>query len=164
MFGEGTKIPQARQHSQKWKQRTKAPILRPPDAKNWLIGKDSEAGKDWRQKEKGTTENEMLGWHHWLDGHEFEQVAGVGDGQGSLACCSPWHCKESDTTEQLNWRSHKLYGVAKRRKKKIPEHEKLCRAKTPGYTISRQQGRKEVGDLQMKRTLRDRLAKFSVWK
>ena len=73
-----------------------------PVAKNWLIGKDPDAGKDWRQ-EKGMTEDEMIGWHHWLNGHEFEQGLGVGDGQGSLACCSPWGCKESDTTEPLNW-------------------------------------------------------------
>ena len=79
------------------------PILWPPDAKNWLIGKDLDAGKDWRQEEKGMTEEEMVGWHHQLDGHEFEQAPGVGDGQGSLACCSPWDCKESDTTELLNW-------------------------------------------------------------
>ena len=65
------------------------PILRPLDAKNWLIGKDPDAGKDWRQEEKGTTEDEMVGWHHWLDGHGFEQALGVGEGQGSLACCSP---------------------------------------------------------------------------
>ena len=80
-----------------------APILWPPDAKNWLLGKDPNAGKDWRQEEKRTTEDEMVGWHHRLDGHEFEQAPGVGDGQGSLACCSPWGRKESDTTEQLNW-------------------------------------------------------------
>ena len=73
------------------------------DAKNWLIGKDPSAGKDWRQEEKGATEDEMVGWHHRLNGHGFEQVPGVGDGQGSLACCSPWGHKESDTTEQLNW-------------------------------------------------------------
>ena len=78
------------------------PILRPPDAKSWLIGKDPDAGKDWRQ-EKGMTENETFGRHHWLDGHEFEQAPGVGNGQGSLVCCSPWGCKESDTTEWLNW-------------------------------------------------------------
>ena len=80
-----------------------APILWPPDAKNWLIGKDPDAGKDWRQEEKGTTEDETVGWYHWLDGHEFEQAPGVGDGQGSLACCSPWGLKQSDMTEQLNW-------------------------------------------------------------
>ena len=79
------------------------PIFWPPDAKNWLIGNDSDAGKDWRQEEKGMTEDEMVGWHHRLDGHEFEQVPGVGDGQGSLACYSPWCHKESDMTEQLNW-------------------------------------------------------------
>ena len=67
------------------------------------VEKDPDAGKDWRQEEKGTTEDEMVGWHHWLDGHEFEQAPRVGDGQGSLACCSPWGLKESDTTEWLNW-------------------------------------------------------------
>ena len=78
-------------------------ILWPPDMKNWLLGKDPDAGKDWGQEEKRTTEDEMVGWHHQLNGHEFEEALGVGDGQGSLACCSPWGCKESDTTEQLNW-------------------------------------------------------------
>ena len=80
-----------------------APILWPPDVKNWLIGKDPDAGKDWRQEEKGTTEDEMVGWYHWLNGLEFEQALGVGDGQESLVCCSPWGCKESDTTAQLKW-------------------------------------------------------------
>ena len=80
-----------------------APILWPPDAKNWLIGKDPNAGQDWRQEEKGKTEGEMVGWHHWLNGHEFEQILGVGDGQGSLECCGPWDGKELDTTEWLNW-------------------------------------------------------------
>ena len=79
------------------------PILWPPDAKSWLIWKDPDAGKDWRWKERGTTENEMVGWHHWLNGHEFEQVPGVGDGQGGLVCCSPWGRKGSNTTEQMNW-------------------------------------------------------------
>ena len=78
-----------------------APILWPSDAKFWLIGKDSDAGKDWREEEKGLTEDEMGGRHHQLDGHEFEQALGVGDGQGCLACCSPQGCKESDTTEWL---------------------------------------------------------------
>ena len=72
-------------------------IFWPPDGKNWLMWKDPDAGKDWRQAEKGTTEDEMVGLHHWLNGHEFEQVLGVGDGQGSLVCCSPWGRKESDT-------------------------------------------------------------------
>ena len=79
------------------------PILWPPDVKNWLIGKDPDAGKNWGQEEKGTIEDEMVGWHHWLDGHEFEPAQGVGDKQGSLACCSPWGYKESDMTERLNW-------------------------------------------------------------
>ena len=74
-----------------------------PDRKNWLIGKDPDAGKDWRQEEKGMTVDEMVGWHDWRDGHEFEQAPGVGDGQGSLTCCSPRVCKESDMTEWLNW-------------------------------------------------------------
>ena len=78
-------------------------VLWPPDSKNWLTGKDPDAGKNWEQEEKGTTEDEMVGWHHWLDGHEFEHAPCIGDGQGSLRCCSPWGCKESDTTEQLNW-------------------------------------------------------------
>ena len=73
-----------------------------PDAKNWLTGKDPDTGKDWKQEEKGTTEDKMVRWHHWLDGHEFEQAPGVGDGQGSVVCCSPWGGKESDMTEQLN--------------------------------------------------------------
>ena len=77
--------------------------LWPPDAKNWLIGKDPDAGKDWRQEETGTTEDEMVGWHHQLDECEFEQAPGVGDGQGSLVCCSPWDRKESDMNEWLNW-------------------------------------------------------------
>ena len=79
------------------------PILWLPDAKNWLVGKDPAAGKGWRQEEKGTTEDEMVGWRHQLDGWEFEQVPGVGEGQGSLACCSPWDRTESDMTERLNW-------------------------------------------------------------
>ena len=78
-------------------------ILWPPHAKSWLIGKDPDAGKDWGQEEKGTTENEMVGWHHRLNGHEFRWTPGVGDGQGGLACCNSWGCKESDMTEQLNW-------------------------------------------------------------
>ena len=80
-----------------------APILWPHDAKNWLTGKDPNAGKDWRQEEKGTTEDEMVAWHHWLDGHKFEQALGVGDGQGSLACCNPWGRKDWHTAERLNW-------------------------------------------------------------
>ena len=70
---------------------------------SWLNGKDPDAGRDWGKEEKGTTEDEMAGWHHWLDGHEFEWTPGVGDGQGGLACCDSWGRKESDTTKQLKW-------------------------------------------------------------
>ena len=77
-------------------------ILWPPDV-NWFVWKDPDAGEDWRQEEMGTTEDEMVGWHHQLDGHESEQAPEVGDGQGSLVCCSPWGHKESCTTEWLNW-------------------------------------------------------------
>ena len=79
------------------------PILWPPDAKNWLIWKDPDDGKDWRQAEKGTTEDEIVGWYHRFNGHESEHALGVGDGQGSLACCSVWGHKESDTIERLKW-------------------------------------------------------------
>ena len=78
------------------------PILWLPDVKSWLIWKDFDSGKDWRREEKETTEDEMVGWHHWL-GHEFGSTLGVGDGQGGLECCSEWGRKKSDTTEQLNW-------------------------------------------------------------
>ena len=89
-------------------------MLWPPDVKNWLTGKDPDAGKDWKQEEKGTTEDEMVGWHHRLNGHEFEQALGVGDGQGSLACCSPWSHKESDLTELLNWTNPGWFSWRKR--------------------------------------------------
>ena len=79
-----------------------APILWPPDLKSLLIGKDPDAGKDWRQEEKGVTEDEMVGWHHWLNGHEFEQTLGDTEGQGNLLCCSLWGATESDASERLN--------------------------------------------------------------
>jgi len=79
------------------------PVLWPPHAKSWLIGKNSVAGRDWGQEKKGTTEDEMAGWHHRLNGHEFEWTPGDGDGQGGLACCGSWGREESDTTERLNW-------------------------------------------------------------
>ena len=85
------------------------PILWPPYAKNWLIGKDPDAGKDWRQGEKGMTEDELVGWHHRPNGHELEQALGVVDRQGSLVCCSPWGHKESDKTEWLNWNGGYMY-------------------------------------------------------
>ena len=83
--------------------KAETPVLWPPHVKSWLIGKDSDAGRDWGQEEKGMTENEMAGWHHRLDGCEFEWSPGVGDGQGGLACCDSWGHKESDMTEWLKW-------------------------------------------------------------
>ena len=83
--------------------KAETPALWPPHAKGWHIGKDSDAGRDWGQEEKGTTEDEMARWHHRFDGREFEWTPGVGDGQGGLACCDSWGRKESDTTERLNW-------------------------------------------------------------
>ena len=83
--------------------KAETPVLWPPYVKSWLIGKDPDAGRDWGQEEKGTTEDEMAGWYHRLDGLEFEWTPGVGDGQGGLACCDSWGRKESDTTERLIW-------------------------------------------------------------
>ena len=83
--------------------KAEAPVLWPPDAKSWLIGKDSDAGRDWEQEEKRTTEDEMAGWHHRLNGCEFEWTPGDGDGQGGLGCCDSWGHKELDPTERLNW-------------------------------------------------------------
>ena len=86
-----------------------APILWPPDVKNRLIEKDPDAEKDWGQEKKGVTEDEIVGWHHWLDRHEFEQTPGAGEGQGSLACCYPWGCKDSNMTEQLKNNNNRDY-------------------------------------------------------
>ena len=83
--------------------KAETPILWPPHTKSWLIGKDSDAGRDWGQEDKRMTEDEMAGWHHRLDGNEFGWTPGVGDGQGGLACCDSWGHKESDTTQWLNW-------------------------------------------------------------
>ena len=97
------------QGNQSWKitgrtdAEAKVPIHWPPDAKSWLLRKDPDVGKDWRQEEKGMTEDEMVGWHHRLNRHEFEQAPGVGGRQGGLVCCSSWGRKESDMTERLNW-------------------------------------------------------------
>ena len=103
------------------------PILWPPDTKNWLIGKDPDAGKDSKWEEKGTTGDEMVGWHHPLDGYVFEQALEVGDGQGSLTCCSPWGCKELEITEQLNCTASQLKKVKRKRRvswKRLKEWEK----------------------------------------
>ena len=102
------------------------PVLWLLHVKSWLIGKDSDAGRDWGHKEKGTTEDEMAGWHHWLDGRESEWTLGVGDGQGGLVCCDSWVCKESDTTERLN--STELNNELTERKRKqhpLPETIKI---------------------------------------
>ena len=88
--------------------KAETPIIWPPHAKSWLVGKDSDDGRDWGKEEKGTTENEMAGWHHQLDGHEFEWTLVFGDGQGGLACCNSWGRKESDMTEWLNWTELKI--------------------------------------------------------
>ena len=96
------------------------PILWPPDAKNWITGKDPDAGKAWGQEEKGTIEAEMVGWHHWLDGHEFEQALGIGDRQETLVCWSHMVLKESDTTERLNWQQvyYSSFNIQWKKKKK----------------------------------------------
>ena len=90
--------------------KAETPVLWPPHAKSWLIGKDSNVGRDWGQEEKGTTEDEMAGRHYWLDGRESGWTPGVGDGQGGLACCNSWGRKESDLTERLNWTDIGIYG------------------------------------------------------
>ena len=88
--------------------KAETPILWPPHAKSWLTGKDSDAEKDWRREKKGTTDDEMVGWHHWLSGHKFELTPGVGDGQGGLACCSPWGLKELELLS--NWTTTMVLG------------------------------------------------------
>ena len=93
--------------------RLKLQYFGPPHAKSWLVGKDSDAGRDWEQDEKGTTEDEMAGWHHWLDGLESEWTLGVGDGQAGLACCDSLGRKESNMTERLNWTELKSNHVLK---------------------------------------------------
>ena len=116
-------------------------ILWPSDAKSWLIGKDSDAGRDCGQEEKGMTEDEMAGWHHQLDRHEFEWTPGVGDGQGGLACCDSWGCKESDMTERLNWieNSNNMQNSVLRTWKKqfyltLPSHDiSPWRIQMPGF-------------------------------
>ena len=97
------------------------PILWPPHVKSWLIGKDSDTGRHWGQEEKGTTEDEMAGWHHWLDGRESEWTPGVGDGQRGLACWDSWGRKESDRTERLNWTELNPYTLLS----KIAERENI---------------------------------------
>ena len=103
------------------------PILWSPDVKNWLIWKDPDSGRDWRQEEKGMTEDEMVGWHQWLDEPEFGWTLGVGDGYGALACWSPWGHKELDTTEWLNWTELKNWlEMQKPNKTEIASGKLLC--------------------------------------
>ena len=109
--------------------KAETPILWTPDAKSWLIWKDPDAGKDWGHEKKGTTEDEMAGWHHRLDGHEFGWTPGVGDGQGGLECCSPWGRKESDTTVWLNWTELNWC-------KNAPSNYCLAHRKNPGNVSS----------------------------
>ena len=94
-------------------------IFWPPDIKSWLIWKDPDAGKDWGQEEKGTTEDEVFGWHHWLDGRGFGWTLGDGDGQGGLACCGSWGRKESDMTEWMNWLTDWIIKNPKQHKGKL---------------------------------------------
>ena len=105
---------------------TEAPIFWPPNAKSQLTGKDPDAGKDWRQKEKRATEDETVGWHHWFSGHELGQTPGDGDGQGGLACCSPWGRKEWDTTWQLNWTEYVFTSPPPNNKTAWSTFVKLC--------------------------------------
>ena len=97
-----------------------SPILWPPHEKSWLIGKDPDAGRDWREKEKGTTEDEMAGWHHWLHLHESEWTLGVGDGQGGLACCHSWGRRvRHDWMPELNWTPPRLWSLYNSNRKLI---------------------------------------------
>ena len=101
--------------------KAESPLVWPPHAKSWLIGKDSDTGRDWEQEEKGTAEDEMAGWHHRLNGRESEWTLGVGDGQGGLVCCDSWGHKESDMTERLNWTElrHCLLDLLRKRRDKF---------------------------------------------
>ena len=123
------------------------PILWQPDVKNWLIWKDPDAGKDWRQEEKGMTEDETVGWHHWLIGHEFEQAPGVGDRQGSLACCSPWGSQRVG----LNWTEKIPSATTKTQCSQINKlKKKFCSSRTTSSTKIQKSGstreRESVGD------------------
>ena len=128
-------------------------ILWPPDAKNWLLGKDPDAGRDWRQEEKGTTEDEMVGWHHWLNGHVFGWTPGVGDGQGGLVCCGSWGHKESDTTEQLNWTMFQKFSNLEHDWKKERSKSNVMSVCSQGsQKIIRSQGSQEIDNLWKNKT------------
>ena len=129
------------------------PIVWPPDAKSWLIRKDPDAGKDWRQEEKGTTEDEMVGWHHWLNGHVFGWTPGVGDGQGGLVCCGSWGHKESDTTEQLNWTMFQKFSNLEHDWKKERSKSNVMSVCSQGsQKIIRSQGSQEIDNLWKNKT------------
>ena len=117
--------------------KAETPVLWAPHVKSWLTGKDSDAGRDWGQEEKGTTEDEMAGWHHGLDGCEFEWTLGVDDGQGGLACCHSWGLKESDMTEQLNWTELNWteLPVSDKNKTKLPKNKILDQMAIQKYSI-----------------------------
>ena len=119
--------------------KAETPVFWQSDAKNQLIGKDPDAWKDWRQKEKGMTENEMVGWHHWFNEHEFEWTLGDSEGQGSLACCSPWDGKELDMTEQLNNNHRWGYYITK-----IPQACGITKIQARAYDAS-------LGDLKVQK-------------
>ena len=106
--------------------KAETPVLWPPHAKSWLIGKDSDAGRDWGQEEEGRTEDEMAGWHHRLNGREFEWTQGVGDGQGSLACCNSWDRKESDMTGRLKWTELKISLIHCQKQQNLHRVKILC--------------------------------------
>ena len=108
--------------------KAETPIFLPLHVKSWLIGKDSDTGRDWGQEEKGTTEDKMAGWHHWLDGREFEWTPGAGDGQGGLACYNSWGRKELDTTERLNWTEVNYPGLPCQ----LNGKESACNVEEPG--------------------------------
>ena len=132
------------------------PILWPPDVKSWLIWKDPDAGKDWMQEEKGMTKDEMVGWHHRLNGREFEHAPGVGDGQGGLASCSSWGRKESDLTEWLNWTEGSLINNFFGRK--FSSFQKITKRHSP--TMGRQQTDYLIRPAQV---LNPALTLFSLW-
>ena len=145
--------------------KAKTPELWPPHAKSWLIGKDSDAGRDWGQEEKRTTEDEMAGWHHRLDGREFEWTLGVGDGQGGLACCASWGRKESDMTERLNWTEYNHKGSLKIWKRQKYESDTLQQRPTSHWWVWRRRGGQKpesVGNLQkLEKARRQTCSKYS---
>ena len=133
--------------------KAETPVLWPPHGKSWLIGKDSNARRDWEQEEKGTTEDEMAGWHHWLDGRESEWTLGDGDERGGLACCNSWGRKELDKTEWLNW-TEEL--VKKKKKTKLKRDKPLVKlTKKRKLKIRNEQGYVTPDNTEMQRIIRN---------